>query len=167
MAATARPIATSVGSARHPAVSLMTGVAAAEVPVTAGLPGTDEQSRRSSAPAVARPEASQIASIAELAVTRDGEDITPQDPQQSTSTLPLGEAFADFFGFVQTMYEELNLLRAEIVTLKAKELASNDVIDGLRSSIFDFEEIFLREIAVDDPVPKRISKSARDREIMS
>jgi hypothetical protein len=75
----------------------MTGVAATEVPVTAGLPGTDEQSRSSSAPAVARPETSQVAAIAELAVTRDGEYITPQEPQQSASTLPLGEAFVDCF----------------------------------------------------------------------
>jgi hypothetical protein len=78
--ATERAIASSVESARRPAVSLMTGVAATKVPVTAGLPGTDEQSRRSSAPAVARPETSQVAAIAELAVTRDGEDIIPQEP---------------------------------------------------------------------------------------
>jgi hypothetical protein len=108
---------------------MMTGVAAKEVPVTAGIPGTDEQSRRSSAPALARHGTSQAAAIAELAVTRDGEDITPQEPQQSASTLRLGEAFADLFGFLQTMSEELNPLLAEVVTLKAKELASNDVID--------------------------------------
>jgi len=147
MAATARPIATSVGSARRPAVSLMTGVATTEVPVTAGLPGTDEQSRRSSAPAVARPETSPVAAIAELAVARDGEEITPQEPPQSACNLPLGDAFADLFGFVQTMSEEVTLLRAEVVTLKTKELASNEVIDGLRSSIQDLEEMFLREIS--------------------
>jgi hypothetical protein len=83
MAATARPIATSVGSARRPAVYLMTGVAATEVPVTAGLPGTDEQSRRSSAPEVALPETSPVAAIAELAAARDGEEIAPQEPPQS------------------------------------------------------------------------------------
>jgi hypothetical protein len=117
MAATARPIATSVGSARCPAVSLMTGVAATEVPVTAGLPGTDEQSRRSSAPEFTRPETSPVAAIAELAVARDGEEITPQEPPQSACNLPLGDAFADLFGFVQTMSEEVTLLRAEVVTL--------------------------------------------------
>jgi hypothetical protein len=53
------------------------------------------------------------------------------------------------------MSEKLNLLRAELVTLKANELASNDVIDGLRSSILDPEEMFMREIAV-DPVPERV-----------
>jgi hypothetical protein len=65
------------------------------------------------------------------------------------------------------MSKELNLLRAEVVTLKAKELASNDVIDGLRSSIIDLEEMFLREMAVDDPVPERVSTRAHDREKMS
>jgi hypothetical protein len=64
------------------------------------------------------------------------------------------------------MSEEVTLLRAEVVTLKAKELASNEVIDGLRSSIQDLE-MFLREIAVDDPVPERASKGTRDREKMS
>jgi antirestriction protein ArdC len=141
MNAKARPVATSVGSARIPAVSLMTGLATTEVSVIAGLPGTDEQSRQSSAPAVARPETSQADAIAELAVNRDGEDITPQDPQQSANTLPFGEAFADLFGFVQTMSEELNLLCAEVITLKAKELAYNDIIDGLRYPILDLEEI--------------------------
>jgi hypothetical protein len=101
MAAMARPIPTSVGSARRPAVSLMTGVAATEVPATAGLPGTDEQSRRSSAPEVpvtagrpgtdeqsrrssatevARPGTSPVAAIAEVAAARDGEEITHQEP---------------------------------------------------------------------------------------
>jgi hypothetical protein len=80
MTATARPIATSMGSARRPAVSMMTGVAATEVPVTAGLPGTDEQPRRSCAPALASPETFQVAAIAELAVTRDGEDKTLKSP---------------------------------------------------------------------------------------
>jgi hypothetical protein len=56
------------------------------------------------------------------------------------------------------MSEEVTLLRAEVVTLKAKELATNEVIDGLRSSIQYLEEMFLREIAVDDPVPERASK---------
>jgi hypothetical protein len=143
MAATARPIATSVGSARRPAVSLMTGVAATEVPVTAGPPVTDEQSRRPSAPEVARPETSPAAAIAELAAARDGEEITPQEPPQeppqSANNLPLGDAFADLFGFVQTMSEEVTLIRAEVFTLKAKELASKEVIDGLRSSIQDLE----------------------------
>jgi hypothetical protein len=41
------------------------------------------------------------------------------------------------------------------------------VIDGLRSSIQDLDEMFLREIAVDDPVPERASKGTRDREKMS
>jgi hypothetical protein len=99
---------------------MMTCVAATEVPVTAGLPENDEQSRRSYAPALDRPETSQVAAIAELAVTRDGEDIISQEPQQSASILPLGEAFADLFGFVQTMSEKLNLLRADVITLKAK-----------------------------------------------
>jgi hypothetical protein len=71
------------------------------------------------------------------------------------------------FGFVQTMSEQVNLLRGEVVTLKAKELASNDVIDGLRSSILDLEEMLLHEIAVDDPFPERVSTSARELEKMS
>jgi hypothetical protein len=41
------------------------------------------------------------------------------------------------------------------------------VIDGLRSSIQDLEEMFLSEIVVDDPVPERASKGTRDREMMS
>jgi hypothetical protein len=122
----------------------MTGVAATEVPVTTGLPGTDEQSRRSSAPEFARPETSPVAAIAELAAARDGEEITPQEPPQSACNLPLGDGFVDLFGFVQTMSKEMTLLRAEVVTMNAKELASNEVIYGLRSSIQDLEEMFLR-----------------------
>jgi hypothetical protein len=65
------------------------------------------------------------------------------------------------------MSEAVTLLRAEVVALKAKELAYSEVIDGLRSSIQDLEEMFLREIAVDDPVPERASKGTHDREKMS
>jgi hypothetical protein len=83
------------------------------------------------------------------------------------SILSFGDAFANLLGFVQTMSAELNLLRAEVVMPIAKELASNDVIDGLRISILDLEEMFLRETAVDDPVPKMVPKSARDRANMS
>jgi hypothetical protein len=73
----------------------MTGVAATKVSLTAGLPGTDEQSLRSSAPAIARPETSKKAAIAELEFARDGEQITPQEPQQSACTDPLEDAFAN------------------------------------------------------------------------
>jgi hypothetical protein len=54
------------------------------------------------------------------------------------------------------MSEEVHLLRAGVFTLKAKELASNEVIEGFRSSILDLEEIYLRETTVDDPVPERV-----------
>jgi hypothetical protein len=65
------------------------------------------------------------------------------------------------------MSEEVTLLRAEVVTLKEKELASNEVIDRLQSSIQDLWEMFLLEIAVDDPVPERASKGTRECEKMS
>jgi hypothetical protein len=105
--------------------------------------------------------------IEELAAAPDREEIIIQEPLQSACTVPLGDAFADLFGFVQTMSEEFSLLRAKVVTLKAKELSSNDVIDGLRSFILDLEEMSLCKKAVDDPVPERVSKSASDREKMS
>jgi hypothetical protein len=111
-----------------------------------------------------RPETSPVASIAELAAFSDREEIITQEPQHSTSTLPLGDAFADLLGFVQTMSEEVNLLRTEVVTLKPNEFPSNEVIDGVRSSYLDLEEIFQCEIAVDDPIPERASKSACVRE---
>jgi hypothetical protein len=65
------------------------------------------------------------------------------------------------------MSEEVTMLRAKVVTLKAKELAFKEVIDGLRSSIQDLEEMFLREISVDGPVPEKAYKGTRDREKMS
>jgi hypothetical protein len=67
----------------------------------------------------------------------------------------------------QTMSEEVNLLRAAVVTLKAKEHTSNEVIDGMQSSVHDLQEMFLREVAVDDSVSERFSKSVQDPENMS
>jgi hypothetical protein len=44
-----------------------------------------------------------VAAIVELAVTCDREYKTPREPQKSASFLLFGDAFADLFGFLQTI----------------------------------------------------------------
>jgi hypothetical protein len=83
-----------------------------------------EQNRRSSAPAVSHHETSPVAAIVELAVVRAGEEINPQEPQQSACTVPSGDAIADLFRLVQTISEAVTLFCADTVRSKRRNLRS-------------------------------------------
>jgi hypothetical protein len=149
--ATARPISAEAEFASQPAPT----AAATNVdthPTHLPMPGSDTECepRLSSVPSIPPP-----ASVTEYA-----------DPVVQVHPTPLPDLAKDdpaagLIALVNHLSSEVALLHEEVAVLKTQENASKDMIEELRSSIHDLEEMVLREMVTDDPV---VEKGAPDGE---
>jgi hypothetical protein len=156
--ATARPIAAKAGSAISPTLhSLTTDIGSGPNLVIPG-PTTEYEPRPSSVPDI--PPSASFAAPAE--VSSDGAVFAPSHGPEFVPVPSADDPLQGLIALVNHLSEKVYLLQEEVAALKTKETTSKDVIEGLRSSIHDLEDMFLREVAADTPSMEK--KIVRERE---